>query len=226
MNVPSPREFQQTFNDPVWLSVAEAICQRHSIGHTSLERAKQGENIVIFVDDKYVVKIYVPHKNGFARERDALRFIKDKTSLTVSDIVAEGEFEGFNYLITDLLPGRPLTRSEWLGLDRSFQLTVLERLAIGLKQIHSVNSKSIAFDWDAFISNQLAPVMDRQRRGGGNPEWLASLPVYLEKHMPLLSRKSRLPFMHGDVHFGNLRFAENIDGSPTIGLFDFADSLK
>jgi len=226
MNVPSPREFQQTFNDPVWLSVAEAICQRHSIGHTSLERAKQGENIVIFVDDKYVVKIYVPHKKGFSRERDALRFIKDKTSLTVSDIVAEGEFEGFNYLITDLLPGRPLTRSEWLGLDRSFQLTVLERLAIGLKQIHSVNSSSIAFDWDAFISNQLATVMARQRREGGNPEWLASLPAYLEKHMPLLSGKSRLSFMHGDVHFGNLRFAENVDALPSIGLFDFADSLK
>jgi hygromycin-B 7''-O-kinase len=226
MNVPSPSEFQNTFYDAVWLQIAAAICQRHQIAYSRLERAKQGENIVVFVDEKYILKVYVPHKRGFTRECDALRFIRNKTSLVVPEIVAAGDFEGFNYLITNLLPGRPLTRSEWLGVDRSYQIAVLRHLAIGLKQMHSVDSQPITFDWDHFISNQLATVMDRQRKEGGNPEWLRSLPGYLERYLPLIADKSAASFMHGDVHFGNLRFAENADGSPAIGLFDFADSLR
>ena len=68
--------------------------------------------------------------------------------------------------------------------------------------------------------------MDRQVQAGANPEWIERLPGFIEENLGLLPKVVDEPaFLHGDVHFGNLRFG-NVDGKLEItGLFDFADSL-
>jgi len=44
--------------------------------------------------------------------------------------------------------------------------------------------------------------------------------------MPLLPDSPESVFMHGDVHFGNLRVSDDRERPVITGLFDFADSLK
>ena len=226
MNIPSLNDFERTFNDPVWLEVANTILRRHRIEFTDLKRAEHGENIVVLVDDTFVLKIYTPKKNGFNRERLALEFAQGRTTLPIPQIAAEGEIEGFYYLIIDRLPGRLMLRPEWLTLEQPAQIALLTQLAYGLKDLHSRDASGFHFDWREFIEVQVESVLERQTEAGGNPEWLESLPGYLETHLSLLPDHPPLVFMHGDVHFGNLRVTEDSDRPVISGLFDFADSLK
>lgn len=226
MKIPILNDFESSFHDPVWLDIGAEICRGNLIRFTNLKRAEHGENIVIFVDDEFILKIYTPKKNGYNRERIALELVGGKTHLPVSEIVASGVFEGFQYLITDRLPGRQMLRTEWLTLERPAQTAIVTQLAYGLKEIHSVDADDLRFDWEEFVKIQLETVMDRQQKEGGNPEWLKSLPGYLETYMPLLPDSPDPVFMHGDVHFGNLRFSDDHSRPMITGLFDFADSLK
>lgn len=225
MDVPTLNDFDSRFHDPVWIAIADEICQETQLQFHTLTRSESGENIVIFVDDEFILKIYTPKKNGFRREFDALEFVKGRTSLPVADIVEFGEYEGFDYLITERLPGRSMRRDEWLTLTRPAQVALLTQLANGLKEMHSYDAADIRFYWDEFIEIQLESVIDRQRREGGNPEWLETLPSYIKTHLPLLPQQPTPVFLHGDVHFGNMCITDDPVRPMISGLFDFADSL-
>ena len=226
MKIPPLNDFDRSFNDPIWLAVADLILRGYGIEFKNLSRAERGENIVVLVDDEFILKIYTPKKNGFNRERAALEFASGKTSLRISQIVAEGEIEGFQYLISERLSGRQMLRPEWLTLDRGAQIGLLTQLAYGLKELHSHDADNIDFNWGEFVKIQLASVLERQRAAGGNPEWLESLPKYLETNLSLLPERPPTVFMHGDVHFGNLQVTEDRSRPVITGLYDFADSLK
>src|SRR6185369_5488355 len=226
MNIPLLNDFDRTFNDPNWVAVADLILREQGIEFKNLRRAERGENIVVLVDDEFVLKIYTPKKNGFNRELAALEFAEGKTSLRVPYVVAVGEIEGFEYLITDQLPGRVMLRPEWLTLERGAQVGLLTQLAYGLKELHSHEPDEIHFDWREFIEIQVESVMERQSAAGGNPEWIESLSKYLKTYLPLLPNRPQPVFMDGDVHFGNLKVTNDRDRPVISGLFDLADSLK
>jgi hygromycin-B 7''-O-kinase len=226
MEIPTHAEFEHRFHDNVWRDIAFAICSENKIAHSTLARAEHGENIVFFIDDALILKIYRPDKLGFQRERLGLEFIQQKTSIPVPQIVATGKFSGFNYLIINRLAGRLMRRDEWLKVEKSQQIRMLEQLARGLTELHSLDAARLPFNWESFLADQLETVIERQRKAGGNPEWLTTLPKYLDKHLQLLPRKLSSPtFMHGDVHFGNLRVAESGSRPHFTGMFDLADSL-
>jgi hygromycin-B 7''-O-kinase len=226
MKIPLLNDFERTFNDPLWLDIAENIISRHKIGYGHLERAEHGENIVVLVDDSAVVKIYTPKKNGYNRERAALEFASGRTSLPFPALLGQGDIEGFQYIITTRMPGRLMTRNEWVGLDCHAQIGLLTQLAYGLKELHSENPSDIHFNWQEFMRVQMDSVMERQTHAGGNPEWLASLPLYLEQNFSTLPLRPHDAFMHGDVHFGNLRVTGDGERPMISGIFDMADSLK
>ena len=189
-------------------------------------RAEQGENVVVFIDDGFILKIYSPDKKGFVRERRALNLVADRISIPIPRVVAEGEFESLDYLITERISGRSMRRDEWLTLDRSVQFGLVIELAKGLQDLHKIDNAESIFVWDKFVTSQVETVIERQRKEGGNPEWLESLPSYLEKHLPLLPMNGQNSFMHGDVHFGNLRLSNDLSRPLITGLFDFADSFS
>jgi len=203
------------------------ICRENRIPYAFLKRADQGENIVFLIDKDYVLKIYTPMKNGYEREKTALRFAHNKTSLPIPQIVADGSVEGFDYLITTSLDGETtMARSEWLKLDRKSQVGLLKQLAEGLRELHSHDASEIHFAWREFIEIQVQSVLERQRSAGGNPEWLDSIPKFIDENLSLLPVKYGDVFMHGDVHFGNTLISRVSGTLQFTGLFDFADSLK
>jgi Ser/Thr protein kinase RdoA (MazF antagonist) len=114
----------------------------------------------------------------------------------------------------------------WLGLELRQQIEVVSELSVGLKELHSHDARAIDFDWRNFIGRQAASIVERQKAHGGNPEWIERLPAYLAESLPLLPPDAENVFLHGDVHFGNLRLLETGGKWRISGLFDFADSLK
>lgn len=226
MKIPALNDFKRTFNDPVWLGVADTLLQRHQIEYAKVTRADHGENIVFLVDESLILKIYTPLKNGFHREKAGLEFASGKINIPIPQIAEEGEIEGYYYLILTQFRGELMTRPQWLTLEKREQIVLLAQLARGLKELHSQDSGDFDFDWREFLQIQVESAMDKQKAKDGNPEWIESMPAYFEKYLDLIPDRTADSFQHGDVHFGNLRFVQK-DGHQSIcGLFDFADSIK
>ncbi|HEX9963162.1 MAG TPA: aminoglycoside phosphotransferase family protein [Pyrinomonadaceae bacterium] len=229
INTPSistAEDFERHFSADFWHDYAGIICRRHNISVRNLQRSNGTEHIVFFIDDSFVIKIYTPFRGGFGREKTGLEFARDKTSLTTPEILFEGEIENFQYLVLTRLEGVLMSREIWLGLETLKQFEVVSQLSDGLRELHSHDAPMMDFDWQKFIERQAANVIERQKACGANPEWLERLPDYLEESLPLLPENSRNVFLHGDVHFGNLRLIETGGKWRISGLFDFADSLK
>jgi len=218
-------DYDRHFQSTIWLSAAEIICRRHSIFYQSLKRLQSCEHIVFLVDDRFVIKIYKPFRNGFRRERAAIEFVQGKTSLPVPEILFEGEIEGFCYLVLSQQKGVVMTREMWLGLETRKQVEVVSQLAAGLKELHQHNADAFDFDWAKFIERQTADAFERQKSSGVNDKVIERLPAYLKESLPLLPADFTSVFLHGDVHFGNLRLIETNRSWRISGLFDFADSL-
>lgn len=229
--IKSAEDFEKHFHNDLWREAAEHICRRHHIAFDTLSRSPQGENIVFFADEKFIVKIYAPfRRRGYAREKAALEFVPGKTSLKLPELLYAGEIEGFDYLVMTQLRGAGIARHEWLKLDVKDQIIISAQLAAGLKELHSHNpdvigADAIGFDWKDFIDNQAKTCLERQRAANANPEWLEVLPAYLEENLPLLPNFPAPVFLHGDVHFGNLLVRKEKGNWVISGLFDLGDSL-
>lgn len=223
--ITTEQEFDEHLKSAVWFESAKQICGRHNISYTSLKRPEYSEHIVFLVDAAFVIKIFAPFRRCFEREKTALEFANGKTSLKIPEIVASGNFEGFDYLIQTQIAGELITREIWLTLAEKEQIAVVAQLAVGLKEIHSHNADSFNFDWHKFVEHQAGIAVERQIANGVNPEWIEKLPAFIETNLKLLPKDCRTVFLHSDVHFGNLRLQNRNGGWQISGLFDFADSL-
>ncbi|MBS1793795.1 MAG: aminoglycoside phosphotransferase family protein [Acidobacteria bacterium] len=224
MKFPPPDSFRINFDNPLWHDFARIVARRHRIPVAPLERATAGESIVFLTGEKFVLKIFIPNKNGLARERLALETAR--TSLPIPRIVAHGSFEGYDYLFTTRIEGSPMMRENWLGLPENEQKAILSELAAGLRELHSSDASRIEFDWSEFVERQAATCYERQRKCQVNERALAEIPGYLDANLSLLPADGDRVFLHGDVHFGNLRLKFENGKWRISGLFDFADSLK
>ena len=225
-NVPSSEEFVARFHDPVWIEIGRHLFKHSRIPISNISRDTAGESVVILGDDRYVLKIYRPWKNGHQRETAALERLNGMLPVAVPEIVGIGGIAEYGYLITTVIPGRLVARYEWLTLAPNVQSHIVAQLADLFRSLHSLELNGIEFDWPAFVSEKASKAVERQRSEGGNPEWIASLPVYIERNLPLVRTAPPYVFLHGDVHFGNLRIIEENGRLRIGGLFDFADSLR
>ena len=225
-NVPTSAEFVAKFHDPVWTEIGRHLFERSRINVGSVSRDPAGESVILLGDDRYVLKIYRPWKRGYEREAAALERIGGSLPVPVPEIVAGGEFDGYKYLITTALPGRLVTRAEWHTLDRNTQFGLVSQLADLFRTLHDLDIDGPDFDWPAFVDANAAGAVERQRKEGGNPEWIESLPAYIDRNLPLVETAPPHVFLHGDVHFGNLRIIEENGRLKIAGLFDLADSLR
>ena len=224
MKLPGIADFERFSQSEIWHEAARAIAQRQKLSFNQMRRAEQGENIIFLLDESLVIKIFVPHRNGFAREKIALETAR--TSLKIPEIAAFGEIENYKYLVMTQISGGQMTRQAWLKLARSEQISILSQLAEGLNELHKSDGSRIDFDWQKFIEHQAATCLERQKACRVNDKILAQIPRYLEENLQLLPANHKQVFLHGDVHFGNLRVRKSGGKWQISGLFDFADSLK
>jgi hygromycin-B 7''-O-kinase len=212
----------------VWQEAAAVICARHRVSYESLRRSALGENIIFFVDDRRVIKIFALARGQYGRERAALEFAHGKLSIETPEVVETGELEGWPYLLMTHLAGVPM-REVWPTMAMRERLEIVRRLGTGLRELHShaapLAQAALNRDWDEFIKQQASASVERQRSCGANPQWLESLPSYIAARMKLLPTGFRPVMLHGDVHPGNVLLKEVNGRWQVAGLFDFGDSF-
>ncbi len=220
--------YHQSFNDEVWKKAAAIICGRHSLPHTSLRRSPQGENIIIFIDDTFVIKIFAPARENYLRETAALEFTHGKLGIETPELICTGEIEGWSYLVMTQLAGRA-SREVWESVSLRDRLEIVTRLGGAMRELHESEAplwqSALNRDWHGFVERQARLSVERQRACGANPEWLESLPAYLAARLELLQANHEQVFLHGDIHAGNLLLDERNGRWRITGLIDFGDSL-
>lgn len=218
------QEFDEHFKSDVWLEAAREICRQHHIFYQESKRFVSSDHVVFLIDDSFVLKIYRPFRCCFEREMKALEFVSGKTDFKTPSIIHTGEIEGFDYILMTQLSGESFTRADWLALPQKEQLEFISKLAVGLKQIHELNAETFNCDWTEFVKERADTFIERQIAHGVNAKVIESLPAFIEANLKLVPTDSQTVFMHGDVHFGNLRLQKSSGNWQISGLFDFADS--
>jgi hygromycin-B 7''-O-kinase len=226
--ITTPADFNHHFASDLWRQAAVAICQRHKITYQELQRSAQGENIIFFVDEAFVIKIYGPFRVGYGREKAALEFVHGKLSIEIPTIVQSGELADLPYLVMTRLTGISM-REVWASIELPERIEIVSRLGAALRELHAHSvapcGAALKRDWIGFIERQASMAVERQRACGANPEWLESLPAYIAERLKLLPTDAESVLLHGDVHPGNVLLAASGGHWRITGLFDFADSL-
>ncbi len=221
-------DYRRHFHAEIWQQAAALICERHRLSYTSLRRSPLGENIIFFVDERFVVKIFAPFRSQYQRERAALEFAYGKFCIETPQLAHAGELEGWPYLVMTHLQGLPM-REVWSGIEAREQLEIVARLGVALRELHEhaapLSQDALNRDWRGFVRAQARESVERQTTCGANPQWLESLPAYIEARLGFLPTEFEPVLLHGDVHPGNVLLAQTRGRWRITGLFDFGDSF-
>ena len=220
--------YESHFHDGVWQQAAAAICARHQLPYASLRRSPQGENIVFFIDQRFMLKIFAPFRDSYGRETAALEFAHGKLGIDTPELLYTGDLEGWSYLVMTQLGGFP-ARDAWAAINSHERMEIVSHLGAALKNLHNhvapLSHPALNRDWHGFIERQVQTCVERQRASGANPEWLERLPAYIAKRLELLPAEYNPVLLHGDIHLGNLLLTQGNGGWKLTGVFDFGDSL-
>lgn len=220
--------FRRDFADDRWRDAASLICDRHRLTFERLRRSTQGENVIFFVDNHFVVKLYAPYaRHEYEREHAALEFAREDFPLPVPAIVCAGELETCAYLVLTRLPGCA-SREAWASVKHADKRDIMRHLGVAMRTWHdrpAPHAQALDRGWHDFIAHQARTSVELQRSHDANPEWLTRLPAYIDERLGLLPETFSPALLHGDVHAGNLLLSETGERPRVTGLIDFGDSL-
>lgn len=216
-------DFDTYFHDTAWDEAARTICRRHNISSDIPKRSLSSDHVVFSIGDKYILKIFRPSRQCFAREIKALEFISGNSPFNTPEIVQTGNLEGFEYLLMTQLSGSSLTRAEFLALSKTGQFGLVTKLASDLKQFHELKPDKFDSDWPEFVEERAKSFIERQIALGVNHQIIDSLHGFVEANLKAVPLH-RSVFLHGDIHFGNVRVEQLSSGPQISGIFDLADS--
>jgi hygromycin-B 7''-O-kinase len=205
-------------SEGIWDAARKALCERHGLLPDAFTRFPTGTHVV-FGSDSHVIKIFSPlWPEDFVAERAALSAI---SGLPVPGMEAEGELEGWPYIVMTRLPGIQV-KDLWEGFDDRTRRSVLEQLGsmlAGMQDLPAVPGLEV--DWDEFIGRGMvaAPVHHAPLEAHW-AEWIGER----------LEGFDEPPFdpvlLHADITDEHLLLSEIAGRWTVTGLIDFGDAMN
>jgi hygromycin-B 7''-O-kinase len=207
-----------------WLPVALDIARTHGLACTEPHVFTTGTNLVVALDTRLILKIFPPMlRSQFVSERGSLSELRGRLSLPIPEIVAEGERDGWPYLVITRLSG--IVGSEvWPSLPEEQKERVLGKIGAVIAEVQRVPPGvlcEIEPRWDAFMRRQMAGCRARHERLGLKQKFLDGLDDLL--------REAAIPLdpppviLTGEYIPENFLLTEDRGQWRVAGLFDFGD---
>lgn len=210
-----------------WQAIAHEIAGRHGLTFTSAVRFPSGENPVLKLDERFVIKL-VPLKFWplvIRREVDAMTFLRGK-AFPAAELIGDGEIDGWGYLVCTQLPGE-LFRTVWKRLSATEKRETARAFGALIASLHRLpigGTKPGGILWEAFLREIIADWLTR---------WsVQPLPTVLRdsglayiRDAHLEEDDSPLVFLHGDLAPENCLVTSRLGAWEFSGVFDFGNAL-
>lgn len=226
-HVPDISSYSRLFrqNDVWWPAIAE-IAQSHGLPTEHLQRCPTGSAIVYRCAGR-ILKLFAPFwPEESERERLGLSRCA-ALDIPVPMLYGEGQYQGWDYLILEELPGISLGEV-WADLAVPQQQALLTQAADIMQALHGLtvpHDSALEPVWPDFVQQQMQHFAVQQQEKGLSDAWIRPLVQELETHAPSLLETSPV-LLHSDLtddHF----LVQAQDGHWQItGLIDFGDLMQ
>jgi hygromycin-B 7''-O-kinase len=219
--------FRAWRSDPQqWLPIALDIARSHGIDAATPQVFSTGTNLVVGLGDSLILKIFPPLLRAqFVSERGSLMQLAGRLHLPIPEIVAEGERDGWPYLVITRLTG-VLGSEVWPSLAEAQKERVLRQIGEAIASVQRAPLGPLAEiepRWDAFMRTQMQGCRDRHTRLGLAPKFLAGLDGLLSDAAKLIPMDAPPVILIGEYIPENFLLACRDDQWSLAGLFDFGD---
>ena len=174
-----------------------------------------------------ILKIYPPLlAHQFVSERAALAQLAGRLSIAIPEIVAEGERDGWPYLVITRLSGT-VANEIWAGLTDAEKERVIGELGAAIAQVQRVPVGALSAlepRWAEFIPRQIAGCRARHERLGLPRHFLDGLDDFLHDAASLIPLNPQV-ILTGEYVPENLVLSRDADGWHLAGLIDFGDVM-
>jgi hygromycin-B 7''-O-kinase len=202
------------------------VAERHGLPGARLRRERLGTNVVFGAGPRHLVKLFPPLWAGEQGvERAALGHVAGRLSVATPEVAAEGELEGWSYLVLTRVPGTPLV-DVWGRLAPEARARAARRAGEILAEHHALELPGAgvpAPPWPAFVAERAEQARARLAGGPRTRAWAEALPRFLAPLLPELG-SAPAAFLNADVTEEHLLLAGDGSGE-VIGLVDLADAM-
>jgi hygromycin-B 7''-O-kinase len=225
----APESFRAFRSDSFrWLSIALDVARSHGLDTSAPQVFATGTNLVVGLGDKLILKIFPPLLHAqFVSERGSLTQLTGRLSLPIPAIVAEGERDGWPYLVMTRLAGT-LGSEVWPQLAEDQKERVLRQIGETIAAVQRTPLGPLATiepRWDDFLRRQMQGCKARHTRLGLAPKFLAGLDDLLRDAATIIPMNAPPVILIGEYIPENFLLACNDGQWSLAGLFDFGDVL-
>lgn len=216
--------YGQQFRDPkIWAPAFTALAQQYAPGQAP-ETIQAGSALVCQLGPDQVLKLLPPFwQHEAATEIAALQVAQDRLSVATPTLIAQGELEGWPYLILEALPGTPLALV-WRHLDHANRLFLLQQLGELIQELRAlpIPAALSTLSWSERLRQHQAN-LDKRLAQAPIPTDLCTALQQLAT--PLALTASQPLFLHGDLNSEHLLVYQQNGRWELCGLLDFGDAL-
>jgi hygromycin-B 7''-O-kinase len=210
------------------LPAAIDIARSHGLPCTTPHAFVTGTNLVVALDDHLILKIFPPLlRRQFLSERAALSELRGRISITIPEIVVEGERDGWPYLVITRLSGA-LGKEAWPQLPEAQKERILFQLGAVIAEVQRVPPGSLAEiepRWDVLMREQFAGCRARHARLGLAPKFLDDLDDLLRDAAELIPIQPQAVILTGEYVPENLLLDISDADCRLAGVIDFGDVM-
>ncbi|KRR20736.1 phosphotransferase [Bradyrhizobium lablabi] len=215
--------------DPAhWLPIARAIARGHGLACAAPQVFSTGTNLVLALDENLILKIFPPFLHAqFVSERGALAQLEGRLRIAIPEIVAEGERDGWPYLVITRLSGE-LGADVWPSLPEADKERVLAGIGETIAEVQRAPVGplgQIEPGWDAFMRRQIEGCRARHARLGLPQKFLDGLDDLLRDAVALTALDGPPVILTGEYIPENFLLSRGAAGWQLAGLFDFGDVM-
>jgi hygromycin-B 7''-O-kinase len=212
----------------VWLPALRAICEQHRLDAQQLALAPPGTHVVFRVGQEPYVKLFSPlWPDDFFSERLVLGELSRRADLPIPRLVAQGEVEGWPYIVVTAVEGVPLCKvwGQMCQADRERVVTSCGAFMAALHAMPVEPLMGIGVAWSLFVRQQLEDCIASIRERGLGEAWVRDVTRFVKTLPPLNEPGCRPVLLSADVTDEHVLVSERGGRWLFSGYIDFGDAM-
>ncbi len=212
----------------VWLPAMRVICQRHGLDASQLKFVPPGTHVAFEVEGNRYIKLFAPPwRDDFVPERLVLDKLSGRPGPPLPRLVAEGEIEGWPYIIMTAVEGVPLNEI-WGSMSMSNRELIASRCGELMAWLHAVPTEGledIRVDWAAFVERQIEACIDEIAQAGLAERWTRETAAFFAQLPPLSEPGFQPVLLSADVTDEHILVSLRDGMWDMTGFIDFGDAM-